>query len=204
MLNLYYLPGACPLVPQVGLEWAGAEYEAVAVPREKLKSPEFLAINPLGNVPVLQDGDWALTQNVAIVEYINVLYPQAALFGRGDAKAQAKARQWFGFMNADLHPAFGALFVPQRLIDGEEAQASLRAVAAGRVTSLYRYPNEALGGQDYLIGEKTISDVYLYVTLRWAKAVGLDLGMYEQLAAFYARMEEDGGVREALRKQGLL
>lgn len=204
MLNLYYLPGACPLVPQVALEWAQADYQAVAVPREKLKSPEFLAVNPMGSVPVLQDGDWALSQNVAIIEYIHALYPQAALFGRGDVRIQAKARQWLAFANADLHPAFGPLFAPQRFVDGEEAQANLRAVAAGRVTALYRYPDEALAGQDYLCGEKTVADVYLYVTLRWSAALGLDLSIYPVLARFFARMENDAGVRQALRRQGLL
>ena len=57
MLNLYYLPGACSLVPHVALEWTGAEYQAVEVPRDSLQSPEFLALNPRGSVPVLQDGD---------------------------------------------------------------------------------------------------------------------------------------------------
>lgn len=203
MLNLYYLPGACPLVPQTALEWAGAEYQAVEVLRDKLKSPEFLAVNPMGNVPVLQEGDWALSQNTAILEYINELYPQAALFGKGGAQSRAEARRWLAFFNADLHPAFSPLFSPQSFIDGKDNQDGLRAVAAGRVTALYAYPYEALAGRAFLTGEKTIADVYFYVTLRWSGAVGLDLAAYPELAAFYQRMEEDEGVRRALEKQGL-
>lgn len=204
MLTLYYLPGACSLVPQVALEWAGADYQAVEVPRDKIKSPEFLALNPMGSVPVLQEGDWALSQNIAILEYVHELYPKALILGGGDAKHRAEARKWLVFANADLHPAFSLLFAPQRFVDGEEEQAKLRAVAAGRVTMLYNYPHEVLGKQPYLAGEKTIADVYLYVTLRWAKGLGLDLSIYPAFTDFYLRMESDEGVQQALSKQGLL
>ena len=42
-------------------------YEAQRVSREQRKSPEYLKINPAGAVPALQDGDWVLTQNAAIL-----------------------------------------------------------------------------------------------------------------------------------------
>lgn len=57
MLTLYYLKGACSLVPHVALEWAQASYRAQEVSRETLKTPEYLALNPQGAVPLLQDGD---------------------------------------------------------------------------------------------------------------------------------------------------
>ncbi len=205
MLNLYYLPGACSLVPHVALEWTGAEYQAVEVPRDSLQSPEFLALNPRGSVPVLQDGDWALSQNVAIVEYLNECYPEARLFGSGDAKSRARARQWLAYVNSDVHKAFGPLFAPQRFIDDEDEQAKLRAVAAGRVTTLYEWPAQVLAEQPFLSGDElTIADVYLYVTLRWAFALGLDLSFYPAIDGFMNRVEENDGVQAALRQQGLM
>ncbi len=81
----------------------------------------------------------------------------------------------------------------------------MRAVAAGKVTSLYRWPDEVLQQQPYLTGENiTIGDVYVYVTLRWAKALGLDLSAYSALDGFMKRVEADQGVQAALSKQGLL
>lgn len=205
MLNLYYLPGACSLVPHVALEWTGADYQAVEVPRDSLKSPEFLALNPQGSVPVLQDGDWALTQNAAILGYLDECYPEANLFGSGDARSRAGARQWLAYVNSDLHKAFAPLFAPQRFIDDESEQAKLRAVAAGRVTALYEWPAKVLAQQPFLNGhELTIADVYLYVTLRWAFALGLDLSFYPMLDSFMNRVEENEGVQAALRQQGLL
>ena len=69
-MKLYYLPGACPLASQIVLEWMNLPYELQAVSREELKQPAFLALNPIGSVPVFQDGDFTLTQSVAIVEYL--------------------------------------------------------------------------------------------------------------------------------------
>ena len=61
--------GACSLASHIVLEWLGKPYETHKLSRDELKGPEFLKINPLGAVPALADGDWTLTQNVAILEY---------------------------------------------------------------------------------------------------------------------------------------
>ncbi|MDH2925991.1 glutathione S-transferase N-terminal domain-containing protein [Lonepinella koalarum] len=68
MLKLYYLQGACPLVPHVALHWTKADFEAVRLERGEQKSPAFLALNPQGTVPLLTDGDWTLSQNIAILD----------------------------------------------------------------------------------------------------------------------------------------
>lgn len=66
-MKLYGLPGACSFVPHVALEWLNIRenvvYEYEAATRELIKSPEFLAFNPRGAVPVLLDGDLVLSQN---------------------------------------------------------------------------------------------------------------------------------------------
>ena len=204
MLKLYYLPGACSLVPHVALEWAKAEYEAQEATRELIKSPEYLALNPQGAVPLLQEGDWVLSQNVAILDYLNQLYPQAALFGRGDAKHLAKSRQWLAFVNADIHPNFSMLFGTARYLDDEAGQAQLRQKVAGILLRRLAQPNAVLAEQDYLNGEITIADVYLYVTLRWAKALSIDLSSLPALEGFCQRVESNAGVQSALKQQGLL
>ncbi|PSJ80278.1 glutathione S-transferase family protein [Neisseria iguanae] len=203
MFKLYYIQGACPLVPHVALEWAKADFEAVRVAHDELKTPEFLVLNPLGSVPVLQDGDWTLTQNTAILDFINTQYPEAKLFGRGDVRQQAKARQWLAFANADLHSTFAYVFHPNRFIEGEGEGAQIRARAILKVGEYFGLVNKALQNQDYLAGELTIADVYVYVVLRWAKAFGIDLNHLDKLESFYQRIEVDEGVQKALKTQGI-
>ena len=78
-MKLYGLVGACSFVPHVALEWVkereNADYQFEAVTRELIKSPDFLALNPRGAVPVLVDGDLVLSQNQAILHYLDELYP---------------------------------------------------------------------------------------------------------------------------------
>jgi glutathione S-transferase len=78
-MKLYYFPGSCALADHVVLEWIGAPYETVKLDRAAVKSPEFLALNPSGAVPVLVDGDFVLTQNAAILCYLAELHPVTEL-----------------------------------------------------------------------------------------------------------------------------
>ena len=204
MLKLHYLPGACSLVPHVALAITGVPYEAVQVPRDQLKSAAFLALNPLGSVPVLEDGDFALSQNTAILAYLDALYPQAALFGKGSVQAQAKARQWLAFANTDLHGTFGTIFAPNRFIDGEGETAQIRERAKIRALNLLAVADEALEGSDYFSGEFTVADVYVYVILRWADMLNMDWTHLHRLQALYQRVEAHPAVQQALREQGLV
>ena len=204
MLKLYYMPGACSSVPHVALEWSGLDYVAEKVDRAKIKSPEYLALNPQGAVPLLQEGSWVLTQNVAILDYINDLAPQANLFGKGDIRQRAKSRQWLAFVNADLHKAFVPLFAPNYYLDGDDAAAKLAPKALANILRLFGIANEQLAKSDYLNGELTIADVYLYVTLRWAKALKIDLSVLTALVPFFQRIEQNAGVQAVLKQQGLL
>jgi glutaredoxin len=62
-LKLYFAPGACSFVPHTLLETAGASYEPVLVKLHKQENytPEFKALNPRSQVPVLVDGDAVIT-----------------------------------------------------------------------------------------------------------------------------------------------
>lgn len=203
MLKLYYLPGACPLVPHVALAMTGAAYETEAVARDELKSEAFLKLNPLGSVPVLQNGGFTLSQNAAIMAYLDALYPEAALFGKGSLETQAVARQWLAFANTDLHGAFGTIFAPDRFIDGEGETAQIRERAKIRALNLLAVADKALQGRDYFSGGFSVADVYVYVVLRWANLLNMDWTHLANLQALYQRVEAQPCVQQALREQGL-
>ena len=71
-LKLYYAPGACSFVPHTLLEATGAPFEPAIVKLHKgeQQSPEYRAINPRGQVPVLVDDGQVITQIVAIIGYL--------------------------------------------------------------------------------------------------------------------------------------
>lgn len=203
-MKLYYMPGACSLASHIVLEWIGKPYETHKLSREALKEPEFLRINPMGAVPALTDGDWTLTQNVSILEYLAEQAPESSLLGDGSARSRAEVRRWVGFINSDVHKTFSLLFGAQRYLKDEGAQKELAASASALLTKLFAQLDTQLAGKQYLAGAApSVADAYLYVVLRWAHAKEVDLTGLSNLSAFFERMQANAGVKAALQAEGL-
>ena len=84
-VEIYWISGS-PFAWQVLLtaEVKGIPYEGKLLEASKgdLKTPEFLAINPLGRVPALRDGNFTLHESLAIMVYLDRKHPNPPLFGR--------------------------------------------------------------------------------------------------------------------------
>lgn len=201
-MKLYYMAGACPLATHIALEWIGIPYETEAVARDELKQPAFLALNPVGSVPVLTDGDLVLTQSAAILEYVAEKHPDAALMPE-DIKGRAETRRWLGFVNADLHKAFGLVFGKGRFSSDAVCQEQLSAGGIALAVKLFGILDKQLEGKQWVTGTRSIVDPYLYTIMRWAHAIKVDLSDFTHLRAFFDRMNADAGVQAALKAQGL-
>lgn len=200
-MKLYYSPGTCSLAGHIVLEWIGQPYEAVRVSRDERKSPEFLKLNPAGAVPVFQDGDWALTQNVAILGYLADRFPEAGLGGDGTPRARAEVNRWLAFVNSDVHPAFKPLFGATAYLGDEASIEKSKDVARKSLRGLFERADAQLAGNDWIAGSRSIADPYLYVVTRWAKAQGVDVSGLDNLARFAARMEADEAVQKVLAEE---
>ncbi len=201
-MKLYYMPGACPLATHIVLEWIGEPYEIQAVPRDELKQPEFLALNPVGSVPVLVDGDLVLTQSAAILEYLAEKYPQAGLMP-DDLVGRAETRRWLGFVNADLHKTFGLIFGKAGFSSDPACQEQLAAGGAAKALQLFGIIDRQLEGKQWVTGTRSIVDPYLFTVTSWAYKVKMDLSGFKNLEAFYERMKADAAVRAARQAEGL-
>ena len=201
-MKLYYSPGACSLADHIVLEWIGKPYEAIRVTRDERKSPAFLELNPAGAVPVLQDGDWVLTQNAAILGYLADTAPEAALGGDGTPRGRAEVARWLAFVNSDVHPAFKPLFGSIAWLEDEAAIDRGKAVARTSLRGLFARIDAQLARHDWIAGTRSIADPYLYVVTRWAKANEVDLSGLDSLARFVARIESDPAVQKVLAEEG--
>ena len=202
-MKLYTSPGACSTADHIALQWTGAPFEIEIVTREQRQSPEYLAINPAGTVPVLRDGDYILTQNAAILGYIADTWPAAHLAGNGSALQRDEANRWLAVVNSDLHPAFKPIFGPARYLPDESQYEAVKAQARSNVRGLFERADQQLAGKQWLAGFRSYADPYLYVTLRWAANTGVDLAGFDNLHAFKQRMDVDAGVLAALKAEGL-
>lgn len=203
-MKLYYAPGACSLADHIVLEWIGKPYQAVAADAAMRATPEYRAINPAGAVPVLVDGDWALTQNVAILTYLADSAPEAGLMGDGTLRSRADVIRWLAFCNSDIHPHYGALFHDLAYLQDDTAIARTKAHARDTLAGLYARADAQLGRNEWLAGPaRSVTDAYLYVVTRWAKSMGVAIDGLSHLQAFARRMEADPAVVKVLAEEGL-
>jgi glutathione S-transferase len=95
----------------------------------KNRDPEYLALNPNGLVPTLQDGDFVLWESNAIVRHLAEQHPGAGLLP-ADPKARARADQWMDWQLSVLGPAISPAF--WGLIRTPPEKRDQAAIAASR------------------------------------------------------------------------
>lgn len=202
-MKLYTKPGACSLADHIALRWIGRPFQLQVMDAAGMKSPGYLKLNPAGSVPVLEVDDWVLTQNAAILNFLADSFPEAELGGDGSARGRAEVNRWLALLNADVHPAFHPIFGSTRYLGEDKAIEASKDNARQKLRSLFERLDGQLQGRDWLTGSRSIADPYLFVTLRWARASGVDLSGLDNLERFFTRMSADAGVVAAMGAEGL-
>jgi glutathione S-transferase len=172
MLTLYFSPGACSFVPHVALETARAEFEPklVKLHRNEHRTPEYLALNPDAQVPVLVADGRPLTQIVAIGEFLDRRFPQAALLP-ADAWERTQALSRLAWMNSTPHTTMTRFFFPERYAESESARQEVKQRAAQDFRGHLARLQEALPQRSY-----PLFDAYAFTLLRWGGFAGIDPG----------------------------
>ena len=204
-MKLYVLPGSCALACHIALEWAEAAYELEVLTHDALRSEQFLAVNPKAKVPALVlDGANVITEAQAVLLFIADLFPDARLAPAGsDLVRRAKLNETLSELTSEAHPAFGPLFAPSRYAADPGCEEAVKRAAFARVDASFVRLNAALEGKDWLLGERTVADPYLYALSRWLKMTPKPVESYPAIARHFARMASDPYVRKALEAEGL-
>lgn len=176
-LKLYYAPGACSFVPHSLLELSGAPFEPMLVKlhRGEHQTPEYLTMNPRGQVPVLVDGDDVVTQIVAIVLHLDQRLPEAKLLPASGIE-RTRVLETLMWMNNTVHPTFTHVFMPQKFTDDPAAQQAVKAFNAGKYRELLEeIEARAEVASPWLAGERPgVLDAYALTFLRWGGFAGID------------------------------
>ncbi len=197
-LTFYYGSGS-PYSWRVyfALEYKQLEYavKLVSFSAGDTKTPEFLAQNPRGQVPVLVDDDFALYESNAIVEYLDDRYPEQPLFG-AEPRRRAVVRRLICENDWYLTPSSEKL-VDELFYKSDPATVDeqvLAAAKAGIGHELQRF--ETYLTNEWLAGELSAADFALYPTLalfrRFEKRrpdLGLTAAIPPKLAAWVKRIE---------------
>ena len=202
-MKLYYMPAACSLSVQIALNELGIGYEKVLVDGKTMTladGSDYHAINPRGQVPVLELDDGArLTEGPVIVQYLADRQPDSALMPPAGTMDRYRVLEWLNYLTSELHQRFYPIFKFPQFPD--ETKADLRADLDRKLA----FVAERLGDHAWLMGDAfTVADGYLFTMLRWAGFLKVDLTRWPNLVAYRDRVAARPAVQAALREAGLI
>lgn len=169
------------------LSLLGLPYERIEVNvgSGEHKEPPFLAKNPLGQVPVLEDGDLTLPDSNAILVYLALRYDAERRWYPSEPRLMANVQRWLSLAAGPL--AFGP--AAARLVYVFGAQIDLAAVQA-IAHQLLKNVNAALSRDKFLLGTApTLADVAMYTYLALAPEGGVSLEPYAHVRGWLAAIE---------------
>jgi glutathione S-transferase len=187
-LQLYFAPGACSFVPHAGLEAAEARFEPrlVKLHKGEQRAPEYLALNPNGQVPVLVVDGRPLTQIVAICDFIDRAFPAAALLPRTEWE-RTQALSQLAWMNSTPHTTATRFFFPERYAESAAARSEVKKRATEEFRGYLERVQKLLPESGYWLGERvSFHDAYAFTLLRWGGFAGIDP---HSLPAYHAYAE---------------
>ncbi len=208
MLKLFYMPGACSMVPHIVLEEAGAQYAKVLVDfaRGDQLKPEYLNINPKSRVPALETDRGILTEIPAILAYLAFSFPSARLADTQDHFAFADMQAFQMFIATTIHVTFRQISRPDFFADGEVAAQALRAKVPERSNEHFAIiENQFADGRPWVHGDRyTASDPYLFVFASYLRRGDRgDPALFPAIMAHRGRVRARPAVERVLQAEGL-
>lgn len=190
-LTLFHFPGACSQVTLCALEASGLAYdlELVNLAKNEQSDPAYLAKSPLGKVPALRADGEVLTENAALLVYIDGIAPNAGLFPKArDPRTLAHMQAGLSFCGGTLHPIVRGLANPARLTAGDED--GVRARSAELAKKSFGYADKRIAANGWWLGERSIIDVYLNWAAGIARRGGFDIDAFPAIAVLPERLAE--------------
>lgn len=200
MLTLYYGPGACSMASHIVLEESGEKYQPkrMDLAKGEQRTPEYLKMNPLGRVPLLQlDNGEPLAENTAILPYLGKrfnLWPT-------DLLAEAKALSLIGFFASSVHPAHAHVGRPERYTADQSAFAGIKEQGLKTFHGLLKQIDGMLAGREWFGDKYSVLDPYGFVFYTWGVRRELPMGELKNYTAFKDRMVKRPATQRVLEDE---
>lgn len=197
--KLYYTPTSCGAASYIVATMCGLNFDSEQVnigTKVTASGADFRKINSKGNVPtvVLADGT-TLNENIATLTYIADQNTAAGLVPPPGTKRYVYLNA-LGFVNSELHLAFGRLFNPNL----DEAGRDVGKKAA--LAKLKYFTDIILNGNRYALGgdKPTAVDIYAYIVMTWSKYLNVDISVNPIAVDFVDRVSSLPEVKSAHAK----
>ncbi|WP_380180522.1 glutathione S-transferase [Kalamiella sp. sgz302252] len=152
---------------------------------EERKSPEFLALNPLGQVPVLVDGDIVIADSNAILVWLGKRYALKSQWLGADLYQEAQIQQWLGKAAGEIRYGVASARLIKQFNTPENYEAAL-ATAHKFLPQMEAH----LSGKSWLVGNNaTIADLACYAYVACAPEGGIALRNYPAIRQWLKNVE---------------
>jgi glutathione S-transferase len=159
------------------------------------RQPDYLAINPNGRVPAIDDGGFILWESLAITLYLAKKHSTGHLYP-ATLEGEAKAWQWSLWSVQEVDRGVNIWSLHAVRLPPEERDAGRLAEAIKVLEPPFKVLNGALGRRGYLLGDAfTVADLNVAAVI--SRAIDMDLSATPQLAAWLRRCLERPAAREA-------
>lgn len=203
MIRLHHCPQTRSMRTLWLLKEIGVDFEVEERPFDRsLRSPDYLALNPVGRVPALEIDGRVLWESGAITEYLCERFPDSGLGRAPDDMERADWLIWVHF--AETLTQHGAALTQQHVILFEDSMRSpvLMKLEPRRLEKCYAALEERLEGREHLLdGGFSAADISvgqaLYMTRHFAR-----LEPFERVAAWYGRLAARPAFQASLPSPG--
>jgi glutathione S-transferase len=151
------------------------------------RTPEFLAINPMGAVPALVDGELKLFESLAINLYLAKKHADKGLWP-ATLEDEARVFQWTLWVATEIEPSASTILFHAALLPEDKRDPGLLAAAQKKVAKPLAVLDQHLAGRDYLLGETfTIADLNVASVMAWLQVARHDMSAWPNVVAWMAR-----------------
>jgi len=189
------------MAPHAALAEIGVPYELVRVERDEDGQPSdaYLALNPFGKIPTLEDDDLVVTESAAICLHLADKYPEARLAPPVGSPDRPELYRWLMWLTNTVQAAQMRHFYP-----GRYGTEGVKEAADAELHEHYDRLDARLAGREWLVGEeRSVADLFLFMLIRWGRFLEPPAWQRPNLCAHWLRTLELPGVRKMIDEQGL-
>lgn len=206
MYQLYYYPLNASMAPRFVLEKIDAEYQLVLVDREssEQKSAGYLALNPLGRIPTLVDGDLVLCESPAICIYLAEKHAESNLMANASSPERAMLYQWMIYLTNTFQAELMVYFYPQRYLSEQGCIDDLMKSVEARLIEVLALIDSQLKKHEFLAGDAlTVCDYFLFMLCVWADELKKPPLAFTSLSRHLKKIASLAEVRNVCRHENL-
>ena len=203
MIALYHCHAARSFRPLWMLEELGLPYELKMLPfPPRVLAKDYMAINPLGTIPFMIDGDTRMTESSGICHYLGTRHGPTPLVVGVDEPAYGAYLNWMFFSDATLTFPQTLVLRYTQLEPEERRNPQVAGDYAKWFLGRLRAVEAATGQAEWLCaGRFTAADVTIGYALRLADNIGLSKDFGPNVAAYWQRLQQRDGYRRAVEAE---